>query len=146
MGRSAGKRRKQGGRIRKGRSKGSTKAMDHEKRNFLWGMISLAVAVPLASFASQVFARQGTKQQSPFPPRPGETAGGEDLPKIDPKLIQERNQRQIQKNVAKLFSLAEELKTQVEKTDSTSVLSLALVQKAKAIEKLARQIATLAVG
>jgi hypothetical protein len=38
------------------------------------------------------------------------------------------------------------LKDEVEKTDSTITLSLPMVQKAKEVEKLAKQIATLAVG
>ena len=40
----------------------------------------------------------------------------------------------------KLYELATELKTEVEKTDSSKVLSLNLVRKAEEIEKLARDI------
>jgi len=65
---------------------------------------------------------------------------------LDPKKIQERNQKTILQDVEKLYKLAGELKDEVEKTDSTSTLSLAMVQKAKDVEKLAKQIASLAVG
>jgi hypothetical protein len=122
--------------------------MDCNKRGFLVALFSGLVAAPLALFVSRGLAQQpgGMKQQSPFPPRPGDVDGADDAPKVDPKQIQERNQREIRKDVEKLFALAEELKTEVEKTDSTSVLSLQLVQKAREVEKMAHQIANLAVG
>ena len=122
--------------------------MDRNKRGFLTVLFSWLFAAPLALFASWGFAQQPgvTRQQSPFPPRPGDVSGGDDLPKVDPKQIQERNQKEIRKDVEKLFTLAEELKAEVEKTDSTSVLSLSLVQKAREVEKMAHQIANLAVG
>ncbi len=40
----------------------------------------------------------------------------------------------------RLYELITQLKTEVEKTDSTAVLSVALVKKAEEIEKLAKQI------
>jgi hypothetical protein len=122
--------------------------MDRNKRGFLMALFSWSLAAPLAIFVSRGFAQQpgGARQQPPFPPHPGDISGGDELPKIDPKQMQERNQREIHKDVEKLFTLAEELKAAVEKTDSTSVLSLSLVQKAKEVEKLAHQIANLAVG
>ena len=56
------------------------------------------------------------------------------------KRILEENQKEIKKKVEKLYDLATELKTEVEKTDSSKVLSLNLVRKAEEIEKLARDI------
>ena len=47
---------------------------------------------------------------------------------------------QHQKDIEKLYDLATQLKTEVEKTDATSVLSLGMVKKAEEIEKLAKQI------
>ncbi len=122
--------------------------MDREKRNFLRALFSCAVAAPMGLFASRIFAQQPGmgRQPAPFPGRPGDNTGADEPPKIDPKQIQERNKREIQKDVEKLFALAGELKDAVEKTDSTSVLSLTLVQKAREVEKLAHQIANLTVG
>lgn len=62
------------------------------------------------------------------------------------KAMLEERQKNIRKDVDKLFNLATELKTEVEKTDSTSVLSLAMLKKADEIEKLARQIKDRAKG
>ena len=56
------------------------------------------------------------------------------------KSVLEQNQKSIKKDIEKLFDLATELKSEVEKTDSTAVLSVALVKKAEEIEKLAKQI------
>jgi hypothetical protein len=56
------------------------------------------------------------------------------------KAILEERQKSIKKDVEKLYDLAAQLKTEVEKTDSTTVLSLAMLKKAEEIEKLARQI------
>ncbi|HUI74728.1 MAG TPA: hypothetical protein VLX32_07270 [Candidatus Acidoferrum sp.] len=62
------------------------------------------------------------------------------------KAILEENQKNLKKDAEKLYKLASELKDQVEKTDSTTVLSLALVKKAEEIEKLAKQIKDRAKG
>jgi len=56
------------------------------------------------------------------------------------------NEKGIKKNIEKLYQLASELKAEVEKTDSSQVLSLALLRKAEEIEKLAREIKNRAKG
>lgn len=66
-------------------------------------------------------------------------------PKADPKQLKSA-QTGIKTNVEKLADLAQELKKQVEDTDSTKILSLAMIKKSQEIEKLAHQIATLAKG
>ncbi len=62
------------------------------------------------------------------------------------KAMLEERQKNIKKDVAKLYDLAAQLKTEVEKTDSTTVLSLAMLKKAEEIEKLAKQIKDRAKG
>ena len=61
------------------------------------------------------------------------------MPPADKRILEE-NEKDIKKKVEKLYELATELKTEVEKTDSSKVLSLNLVRKAEEIEKLARDI------
>jgi hypothetical protein len=56
------------------------------------------------------------------------------------KALLEQRQKDIKKDIEKLFDLATQLKTEVEKTDATTTLSLAMVKRAEEIEKLARQI------
>ena len=62
------------------------------------------------------------------------------------KVILEANDKDIKKSVEKLFQLATELKNEVEKTDSVTVLSLAMVRKAEEIERLAKEIKSRAKG
>jgi hypothetical protein len=86
---------------------------------------------------------------NPTPPtqngRHGSNTGAPEAPKPNPKLLK-ANQTGIKTNVEKLAELAEELKKQVEDTDSTKVLSLDMIKKSQEIEKLAHTIATLAKG
>jgi hypothetical protein len=62
------------------------------------------------------------------------------------KVILEANDKDIKKSVEKLFQLATELKNEVEKTDSVTILSLAMVRKAEEIERLAKEIKSRAKG
>ena len=119
--------------------------MDTQKRNFLGVLAAAAMAAPVVALARVAFAQQGMGRRVPSPTdnMPDPMA---QPPAFDPKKIQEHNQKVILQDIQKLYKLAGELKDEVEKTDSTSTLSLTMVQKAKAVEKLAKQIASLAVG
>jgi hypothetical protein len=71
---------------------------------------------------------------------PGNGPNGATFPPNASKTMLEERQKNIKKDVEKLYELAAQLKTEVEKTDATSVLSLAMLKKAEEIEKLAKQI------
>ena len=58
----------------------------------------------------------------------------------DKKAIDQQNQKEIKADVTRLYEMVSELKEQIEKTDSTSILSVSVVKKAQQIEKLAKQI------
>ena len=117
--------------------------MDRQKRDFLSMLLTAAVAAPVAFLGRGAFARQMGRR--PGPPDPLSDAMHQP-PTPDPKKIQEQNQKTIVQDIQKLYKLAGELKDEVEKTDSTKTLSLPMIQKAKEVEKLAKQIASLAVG
>lgn len=72
----------------------------------------------------------------PFPP----------APKIDPHAVLVENQKKIKKDVNLLYELAGKLRKQVNKTDSSKILSLDLIHTAEKIEKLAKQVRELARG
>lgn len=83
--------------------------------------------------------------QVPVGQKPSATASGEDAvdSKLDPKrakTILEQNQKDLKKDIQKLFQLATDLKDEAEKTDAMNTLSLPLLKKTEEIEKLARQI------
>ena len=90
----------------------------------------------------------GAVAQSQFPPRrePGRREGPEEPPKPDPRLLLKHNQKEIKRDAERLFELADQLKKEIEKTDSAEILSLDLVRKAEEIEKLAKRIKSLARG
>src|SRR6266849_2765374 len=76
-------------------------------------------------------------QQQPFP-------GDEPYRAPDPKEQLKENQKNLRRDADRLVELAQELKTESDKTEQTSVLSLSLIHKAEEVEKLARQIKSLA--
>lgn len=61
-------------------------------------------------------------------------------------MMLEQNQKDMKKNIERLFLLASELKAEVDKTDATTVLSVAMLRKTEEIEKLARAIRDRAKG
>ena len=118
-------------------------SMRNSRRKF---MIALgALGVPLGILAGTLAAQL----PGPAPKRHPSLRDGDDdpdAPKVGTKAILEANQKDIKKNVERLFQLASELKTEVEKTDSAQVLSLALLKKTEEIEKLAKDIRSRAKG
>jgi hypothetical protein len=110
------------------------------RRVFLAGLI--------LAYTSAGFAGKPVRAQDPIPeptrpqqPRPTQESSPENpsLPNPDKKILAD-NDKDIKKKVEKLYQLASELKKEVDKTDSTKVLSLNLVKKTEEIEKLARDI------
>ncbi len=115
---------------------------ENGRRSFLGVIFALAAGV--VAVPSWLESRQRTDPRPPVPgQKPGET---EPEIKPDPQALLRENQKSIKKDVARLVELAGELKKEVDKTDSTDVLSLQMVRKAEEIEKLARQIKNLARG
>jgi hypothetical protein len=106
------------------------------RRVFLAGLI-------LASVSSGLGGAQ-MRAQNPAvipPPRHGQESDEDNtkLPSADKKIL-ENNDKDMKKKVDRLFQLATELKSEVDSTDSSKVLSLNLMKKAEEIEKLARDI------
>jgi len=105
----------------------------------------LASGVPLGVMGYPVYAQESQTKPSP-PPKPTLKEEDTDEPKIDSKAILESNQKDIKKNIEKLYQLASELKAEVERTDSVQVLSVVMIKKAEEIEKLAKGIRSRALG
>ena len=124
--------------------------MDPTKRSFIGHLFSCALALPIAQV---IIPRSAAQNPTPrFPAGNAPVYDGRNDPfggpnsKNDPKEILKQNKDQIHDDVEKLFTLASELKDEVEKTDSANVLSLGMVGKAEQVEKLAKQIKNLARG
>ena len=121
-------------------SSGGFQAME-SRRKFLAAIVSVGVPAGILNLmpGAQVRAQRPQNPQQPKEDDPN-------APKIDPKLILEANQKEIKKNVEKLYDLASELKAEVEKTNSVHVLSIAMLRKTDEIEKLAKEIRSRAKG
>lgn len=96
---------------------------------------------------------RGEQAQSRTSPRPHPYPNGRDPNKpqdidepsrLDLKAIQQENQRKLRANVSRLYEMVFDLKSDVERIDATSTLSISLIKKAQEIEKLAKQIRNLA--
>jgi hypothetical protein len=106
------------------------------RRTFLGSLAPAACIASLMAWAEQ-------RGQPPRRPRLP-SADEEETPKLDPKAILKDNQKQIQKDVGRLFTLVTQLRDEVSKGDSAEVASFGLARKAEEIAKLARQIKDLA--
>jgi hypothetical protein len=117
-----------------------------ETRRSFVSAIFLAAAVP-AWLVDTTGLSQTPPPSPPGARKPPSDQGPEapELPSTDKRILDE-NEKEIKKKVERLYDLASELKTQVEKTDSSKVLSLNLIKKAEEIEKLAHDIKTRSKG
>jgi hypothetical protein len=117
--------------------------MSNSRRSFVFALC--AMGAPLGLLARTLGPQAPNRPVQPNPTS-RERDDNPNTPKIDTKAILEANEKDIKKNVERLFQLASELKTEVEKTDSALVLSLPLLKKTEEIEKLAKEIRTRAKG
>jgi hypothetical protein len=106
------------------------------RRTFLGGLLTAGLAT---RFAGELAQGQNPKFPQDQKTSPDATPESPLAPSADKRILEE-NQKDIKKKVEKLYALASELKAEVDKTDSSKVLSLNLVRKAEEIEKLARDI------
>lgn len=105
-------------------------------------LLMSCIALPALLARGQDFASQDKRgrRRPDGSEDPSTNPNSASLPGASSKAVLEERQKNIKKDVEKLYNLAAQLKSEVEKTDSTTVLSLAMVKKAEEIEKLARQI------
>jgi hypothetical protein len=106
------------------------------RRTFLGGLLTAGLA---ARFTRELPQAQNPKLPQDQRTTPEPTPENPLAPSAEKRMLEE-NQKDIKKKVEKLYDLAAELKAEVDKTDSSKVLSLNLVRKAEEIEKLARDI------
>jgi hypothetical protein len=97
------------------------------------------------SEAQRVSPEARPSPNTPNPDHPWGLAGRGDKPE-ETKSVARQNQAEVKASVQKLYELATELKEQVDKSDANMVLSVAVVKKSQAIEKLAKHVKELAKG
>lgn len=119
--------------------------METTRRIFLRMTVSLAA---IAGVSTPLLAELRLQRSAPLIPPPNNIPDlSQPSPAVlDPKTVMQDDQKNMKKKVEKLFALAQELKDQVEKTNPSAVLSLAIIRKAGEIEKLAHDIQKLIKG
>jgi len=127
-------------------------SMPESRRRLLMTFVGaagiLAVRPLLAAWQAPGVRPAPQPRPSPNAPNPNFPPGlnGPQATGPDKKAIDRQNQQEIRADVSKLYEMVSELKDQIDKTDSTSTLSVSVVKKAQQIEKLAKQIKDLAKG
>jgi hypothetical protein len=119
------------------------------RRQLLRSVVSVAAVLSVP--ARFLLAQHGPTPQplpSPNAPNPNFPQGmnGPGPTPPDQKAIDKQNQEQIRADVDKMYAIVSELKQQLGVTNTTAVLSVDFVKKAKEIEKLAKQVKDLARG
>jgi hypothetical protein len=109
-------------------------------------MSAAAVPAALARWQDPVPESTRGRRRTEVPEDASNDANSPKPPGSSSKALLEERQKNIKKDVEKLYNLATQLKAEVDKTDSTSVLSLPMLKKAEEIEKLAKQIKDRAKG
>jgi hypothetical protein len=112
--------------------------MSASKRKLL--LTALATLGALCLWPRSLVAQGGGWSSPVTSPRTVEPKNHTEPDAATRALLAEENRKALKKDVERLYDLAAQLKTDVEKTDSTTVLSLALAKKAEEIEKLAKHI------
>lgn len=101
--------------------------------------------------APNLLAQRPTPQPIPSPNAPDPRfPPGMNGPGINPntgeRTVNPDDEKEIRKDVDKLYELATELKNQVEKNNSQLMLSIAFIKNAEQAEKLAKKIKNLSKG
>jgi hypothetical protein len=111
-------------------------------------LLGILAVHPLVSAFAASAAQTPQPLPSPHAPNPNYPPGlnGPDITPPDRKKLDQQKQADVRADVEKLFGMVSELREQIQKTDSSSVLSVSVVRKAQQIEKLAKQIKDLAKG
>jgi hypothetical protein len=115
---------------------------------FLSRVILAAAVIALAAgfAASPVLFSAAQKLPQPIPspnaPDPSFPPGinGPGIKDPDAKVLDRENQAQVKAEIEKLYALVFELRETMKQTDANSTLSVTVVKKAQAIEKLAKDI------
>jgi hypothetical protein len=119
-------------------------------RRILAATVVTAALAVTATYTLRSQPQRSVPQPLPSPnaPNPNFPPGmnGPDITPPDQKKMDRQAQADVRADVEKLYQLVTELRDQVQKSDTTSTLSLSVINKAKQIEKLAKQVKERAKG
>lgn len=76
----------------------------------------------------------------PQPAGPSETEQPVSGPRIDPRAIMQRHEKDFRESLNELYEKVRELKTQADNTPTSEIFSVKIYDETKEIEKLAKQV------
>jgi hypothetical protein len=114
------------------------------------GALALLVAF-LMPPGSRLIAAQGIRPGMPTPPASAQKdTDKNERPQTDSRAAKRaqriRNEKEFRDDVERLYQLTIELREEVQQTPSAAVLSIPMIKKTEAIEKLAKQLKSKAKG
>ena len=110
----------------------------------LLGTSGLMAVAP--SLSAQRTPQPIPSPHAPDPHYPPGLSGPDIRPDTGERTVNPDDEKEIRKDVDKLYELATELKSQVEKSNSQLILSVAFIKNAEQAEKLAKKIKNLSKG
>jgi hypothetical protein len=121
--------------------------MTESRRRWLTAFVAALGALASKPLLSAPQLPRPSRDPRPYPNgrNPGQSPSDDPSTPEGKAAVFER-QKQIQADVARLYEMATDLKSEVEKGDANATLSVSLIRKAQEIEKLAKQIKNLAKG
>lgn len=123
--------------------------MPDSRRRLLMSFAGAAGVLAVESLFAAIQPQAArTPQAQPYPNGrdPNKPSQEDEHRVLDPKAIELQNQKELRSDVGKLYEMVADLKDQLEKTDPSSKFSVAITRKTQQIEKLAKQIKSLAKG
>jgi hypothetical protein len=109
------------------------------RRGFLAGLAIIGAMPGLQTGLSAAQMPQSPQASQDKNGQPRTMPDSPNAPSAEKHMLDE-NEKEIKKKVDRLYELATELKAEVDKTDSSKVLSLNMLKKTEEIEKLAKEI------
>jgi hypothetical protein len=123
--------------------------MPDSRRRLLLAFAGAAGTLAVHPLFAALHAQSRTNPQArPYPNGrdPNRPPDADEHRVLDPRAVELLNQKELRSDVAKLYEIVADLKDQLEKTDPAATLSVAVIKKTQQIEKLAKQIKSLAKG
>lgn len=120
--------------------------MNTSRRDFLLlagfpvGLLALGAAAQKGTLKGRLPATAADQEERRNP------LNAPDAQPADSRALLRERREEIKKQVKQLYGLAGQLKSEIEKTDAADVLSVQVLKQAGQIQKLARQIQSLARG
>lgn len=122
--------------------------MTKTRRGFVKGLMATTSLLAAGSVLGQTSIRKPTLPKPPTPGDPQEKDRNAEAPdpKVSNRAAMLKNEKEFRTGVERLYQLSSELRDELQKTTTTNVLSIRMYKQTEQIEKLAKQLKSMAKG